>query len=71
MVTEVMDYPPCSPDFLVGVFNKYFAGERFATGAKVKQAVNLCFAALDANFSYAGIQALVPRRDERSIVNGD
>ena len=31
---EVMDYPPCSPDFLGEVFSK-----RFATGAKVKQAV--------------------------------
>jgi hypothetical protein len=34
-----MDYPPCSPDFLGEAFNMYFGGKRFATGAKVKQAV--------------------------------
>jgi hypothetical protein len=51
--------------------NKHLAGKRFAADAKVKQAVASWLQALDTNLYYDGMQALVPRYDRCSIVNGD
>jgi hypothetical protein len=48
---------------LFGSLKKYVAGKWYAI-ADVKQAVELWLQTNDANFSYAGIEALVPWCDQ-------
>jgi hypothetical protein len=64
---EVLDHPPCNPnlarsDFLLfGPLNKHLGGRRFATYGEVQQAVMSWLQALDTDFFYAGVDALVYR----------
>ena len=65
---EVIDHPPFNPDFmpsdsrLFGPHNKKLAGKRFVTDADVKQAVTSWLQTLDTDMFYAGVRALVLRR---------
>jgi hypothetical protein len=62
---EVLDHPPYSPDLapsdfhLFGSLKKHLGGRRFATDGEVQQAVMSWLQALDTDFFYAGIDALV------------
>jgi hypothetical protein len=56
---------------LFGPLKKHLAGMRFATDADVKQAITSWLSTLNTYFSYAGIQALVPRWDRRLNVDGE
>jgi histone-lysine N-methyltransferase SETMAR len=68
---EVLDHPPYSPDLarsdfhLFGPLKKHLGGRRFATDGEVQQAVRSWLQALDTDFFYAGIDALVYRWDKR------
>jgi hypothetical protein len=67
---EVLDHPPYSPDlapsdfYLFGPLKKHLDGRRFATNSEVQQAVMSWFQALDTDFFYAGIDALVYQWDK-------
>jgi histone-lysine N-methyltransferase SETMAR len=67
---EVLDHPPYSPDLassdfhLFGPLQKHLGGRRFATDGEVQQAVMSWYQALDTDFFYAGIDALVYRWDK-------
>jgi histone-lysine N-methyltransferase SETMAR len=62
--------PSYSPDlapsdfYLFGPLKKHVGGRRFATDGEVQQAVMSCLQALDTDFFYAGIDALVYRWDK-------
>jgi histone-lysine N-methyltransferase SETMAR len=62
---EVLDHPPYSPDLApsdfhpFGPLKKHQGGRRFATDGEVQQAVMSWLQALDTDFFYAGIDALV------------
>jgi hypothetical protein len=64
---DVLDHPPYSPDlapsdlYLFGPLNKHLGARRFATDGEVQQAVMSWLQALDTDFFYAGIDALVYR----------
>jgi histone-lysine N-methyltransferase SETMAR len=66
---EVLDHPPYSPDLapsdfhLFGPLKKHLGGRRFATDGEVQQAVMSWLQALDTDFFYAGIDALLYRWD--------
>jgi histone-lysine N-methyltransferase SETMAR len=66
---EVLDHPPYSPDLARSDFHlfgplKHLGGRRFATDGEVQQAVMSWLQALDTDFFYAGIDALVYRWDK-------
>jgi histone-lysine N-methyltransferase SETMAR len=67
---EVLDHPPYSPDLapsdfhLFGPLKKQLGGRQFATDGEVQQAVMSWLQALDTDFFYAGIDALVYRWDK-------
>jgi hypothetical protein len=67
---EVLDHPPYSTDLapsdfhLFGPFKKHLGGRRFATDDEVRQAIMSWLQALDIDFFYAGIDALVYRSDK-------
>jgi hypothetical protein len=67
---EVLDHPPYSLDLapsdfhLFGPLKKHLGGRRFATDGKVQQTVMSWLQALDTDFLYAGIDALVYRWDK-------
>jgi hypothetical protein len=62
---EVLYHPPYSPDLapsnflLFGPLKKHLGGRRFTTKGEVQQAVMSSLHALDTDFFYAGIDALV------------
>jgi histone-lysine N-methyltransferase SETMAR len=64
---DVLDHPPYNPDLalsdfhLFGPLKKHLGGRRFATDGEVQQAVMSWLQALDTDFFYAGIDALVYR----------
>jgi transposase len=64
---EVLDHPPYSPDLapsdfhLFGTLKKHLGGRRFATDGEVQQAAMSWLQALDTDFFYARIDALVYR----------
>jgi hypothetical protein len=67
---EVLDHPPYSPDLaqsdfhLCGPLKKHLFGRWFATNSEVQQAVMSWLQALDTDFLYAGIDALVYQWDK-------
>jgi hypothetical protein len=67
---EVLDHPPYSPELAPSDFHlfeplkKHLCGRRFATDGEVQQSVTSWLQALDINFFYAGIDALVYRWDK-------
>jgi hypothetical protein len=67
---EVLNHPPYSPDLapsdfhLFGPLKKHLGGKRFATDGEVQQAVMSWLQAIDTDFFYAGIDALVYRWDK-------
>jgi hypothetical protein len=67
---EVLDHPPYSPDLapsdlhLFGSLNEHVDERRFATDGEVQQAVMSWLQALDTDFFYVGIDALVYRWDK-------
>jgi hypothetical protein len=67
---EVLDHPPYSPDLalsdfhLSGPLKKHLGVRQFATDGEVQQTVMSWFQALDTDFFYAGIYALVYRWDK-------
>jgi histone-lysine N-methyltransferase SETMAR len=67
---EVLDHPPYSPDLpqsdfhLFGPLKKHLVGRRFATDGEVQQAARSWLQALDTDFFYAGIDALVYQWDK-------
>jgi hypothetical protein len=67
---EVLDHPPYRSDLapsdfhLFGPLQKHQGGKRFATDGEVQQAVMSWLQALDTDFLYAGIDALVHRLDK-------
>jgi hypothetical protein len=67
---EVLDHPPYSPDLapsdfrLFGPLKRHLGGRRFATNSEVQQVVMSWLQALDTDFFYAGIDALVYRWDK-------
>jgi hypothetical protein len=74
---EVLDHPPYIPDLalsdfhLFGPLKKRLGGRRFATDGEVQQAVMSWLQALDTDFFYAGIDALVYRWDKSFGKYGD
>jgi hypothetical protein len=63
---EVLDHPPYSPDLAPSDYHlfgplKHLWGRQFATDGEVQQAVMSWLQALDTDFFYAGIDALVYR----------
>jgi hypothetical protein len=66
----VLDHLPYSSDLapsdfhLFGPLKEHLGGRRFATDGEFQQAVMSWLQALDTNFFYAGIEALVYRRDK-------
>jgi hypothetical protein len=67
------NFPELAPsDFnLFGPLRKHLGGRRFATDGDVQQAVMSSLQALDTDFFYAGIEALVYRWDKCLGKNGD
>jgi histone-lysine N-methyltransferase SETMAR len=67
---EVLDHPPYSPDLaqhdfhLSGPLKRHLGGRRFTTYGEVQQAVMSWLQALDTDFFYAGIDALVYQWDK-------
>jgi histone-lysine N-methyltransferase SETMAR len=67
---EVLGHAPYSPDLaqsdfhLFGPLKKHLGGRRFATDGEVQQADMSWLQAIDTDFFYAGIDALVYRWDK-------
>jgi hypothetical protein len=67
---EVLDHPPYSLDLtpsdfhLFGPLKKHLGGRSFATDGEVQQAAMFWLQALDTDFFYAGIDALVYQWDK-------
>jgi hypothetical protein len=57
--------------FISGPLKKHLRGRLFTTDGEVQQAVMSWFEALDTDFFYAGIDALVYRWDRCFIRYGD
>jgi hypothetical protein len=74
---KVLDHPPYRPDLapsdfhLFEPFKKHLDGRRFATDGEVQQAVMSWLQALDTDFFYAGIDALLYRWDKCFGMYGD
>jgi hypothetical protein len=73
----VLDHRPYSPDLapsdfhLFGPLKKHLGGRRVATDCEVQQAVMSWLQALDTDFFYAGIDALVYQWDKYFGKYGD